>query len=825
MSNRLETYQAKRDFSVTAEPRGALPKGGSQVGLKFVVQRHEARALHFDFRLEVDGVLKSWAVPKGPSTDPDVKRLAVETEDHPLAYADFAGTIPKGQYGAGKVEIWDSGTWTPQGDAKEGLARGHLKFELTGKRLSGTWVLLRIHSGKQWLLRKVDAQPPVAQDSQAPVSPAPRTTRSSAAVPEQKELLPMLATLVERAPDHGDWAWEIKYDGYRMLCRIGDGAVRFLSRNGLEWTAKFGALAERIARSPLARNGSGWIDGEIVVFDKNGLSDFQALQAALDGAAATPVFVVFDVLQWDGEDLRDRPYRERAARLDALLHTSGSESGVQRSEHFDGEADTIWKEACRLGFEGLIGKRVESPYRAGRSRDWVKLKCRSRQEVVIGGYSEPAGARSDFGALLVGVRDGKMLRYAGRVGTGFTQASLAALRKRLNAIARAQSPFDDGAATGPGRIHSVEPTLVAEVSFAGWTEGAQLRQASFEGLREDKAADEVTREHAQQSVDDRTRSQTAARPRGDPAASARRSSASNNAVAGVTITHPERLVFRTRATTKLQLAQYYERVAPAFFAELKNRPLSLVRCPDGADGKCFFQKHLQDALPGIVRVGEPGAANDAPGALLVAASIEGIVALVQRGVVEFHTWGSRRPRIERPDRITIDLDPDDAVTWPRVVEAAQLVHALFDELKLPAYLKTTGGKGLHVVVPIRPMHDWPTVKGFAKRIATHLAFVFPERFTAAMAKQARKGKIFIDYLRNAEEATAVAAWSVRARPGAPVSMPLLWDELKAEVDLRGDHFHIENAAERLDSDAQREWSAMPKQQVSLSKKALERLSS
>lgn len=818
MSNRLETYQAKRDFSATTEPRGALAKGAAREGLKFVVQRHEARALHFDFRLEVDGVLKSWAVPKGPSTDPDVKRLAVETEDHPLAYADFAGTIPKGNYGAGKVEIWDSGSWTPQGDAKEGLARGRLKFELAGKRLAGTWVLLRIRSGNQWLLRKVDAQPG-AQPSVAPV-----VSRVPPSVPPPKNLAPMLATLVERAPEDGDWAWEIKYDGYRMLCRIGDGAVRFLSRNGLEWTAKFGALAERIARSPLGRNGSGWIDGEIVVFDKNGLSDFQALQAALDGAAATPVFVVFDVLQWDGEDLRDRPYSERAARLDALLGNPGSNAGVQRSEPFDGDADTIWKEACRLGFEGLIGKRVESPYRAGRSRDWIKLKCRPRQEVVIGGYSEPAGARSDFGALLVGVREGKKLRYAGRVGTGFTQASLAALRKRLDAIARKQSPFDDKMATGPGRVHWVEPTLVAEVSFANWTEGRALRQASFEGLREDKAAVEVTRERAKKPAELRSISQSAARPRAGPSATARRSQTSNNAVAGVTITHPERLVFRTRATTKLQLAQYYERVAPAFFAELKNRPLSLLRCPDGADGKCFFQKHLQEALRGIVRIGEAGAATDAPDALLVADSIEGIVALVQRGVVEFHTWGSHQPRIERPDRITIDLDPDDAVTWPHVVEAAQLVHALFDELKLPAYLKTTGGKGLHVVVPIRPTHDWTTVKGFAKRIAMHLAFVFPERFTATLAKQARKGKIFIDYLRNAEEATAVAAWSVRARPGAPVSMPLLWDELSAKVELRGDHFHIENAAERLDSGAQHEWSAMPKQQVSLSKKTLELLS-
>ena len=813
--NPLGKYHAKRDFGVTAEPRGTISASGAQDVLQFVVQRHQARSLHYDFRLELDGVLKSWAVPKGPSDDPQIKRLAVQTEDHPLDYAQFAGTIPPGHYGAGRVEIWDSGTWAPAGDAHKDLARGHLKFRLAGKRLSGDWVLLRIASGDQWLLKKVEGgvseridRPSIAKPAARSDGAASRAPRRASSPPSQ--LGPMLATLVERAPEALAWTYEIKYDGYRMLCRIGDGAVRFLSRNGREWTDRLAGLAARIAQSPLACSGAaGWLDGEVVVFNDNGMSDFQALQAALGGASSTLVFVVFDVLQWDGADLRDLPFAKRVGRLDALLRGVVSTSGLQRSERFESPVGPIWDEACRLGFEGLIGKRRDSPYVAGRSRDWIKLKCRPRQEVVIGGYSDPAGARSGFGALLVGVREGKRLRYVGRVGTGFTQASLAKLKKRLEALATTRSPFDGGPPRGAGRVHWVAPELVAEATYAGWTESGQLRQAAFEGLRDDKPADEVARERPAVHL---------SAPRVSQGSRARADRADKDTVAGVVITHPERLVFRTRATTKLQLAQYYERVGDAFFAELKDRPMSLLRCPDGADGKCFFQKHLQDALPGIARLVQVG--SDSADARLVADTMQGVIGLVQRGVVEFHTWGSRRPKINRPDRITLDLDPDGDVPWPRVAEAAQLVRALLDELELPGLLKTTGGKGLHVVVAIRPTLDWSAVKAFARRIATHLANVFPDRFTATLAKSARKNKIFIDYLRNAEEATAVAAWSVRARLGAPVSMPLAWDELSARRDVRGDHFNVENAAQRLDSEASRAWDAMDQGAVTLSKKTL-----
>ena len=832
-------YHAKRDFGATSEPRGDLV-AKKRNALDFVVQRHAARSLHYDFRLELDGVLKSWAVPKGPSDDPSIKRLAVETEDHPLEYAQFAGDIPPGHYGAGHVDIWDSGTWTPIGDPVAALAKGHLKFELHGTRMKGQWALLRIRNERQWLLKKVEedreSSTKTETDKHETRGASHRFThrfksgRKSHASQSRgpASLTPMLATLVDRVPvDEGDWAWEIKYDGYRMLCRIGEG-VRFLSRNGHEWTDRLDALAKRIAKSPLMQRGSGWIDGEVVVFKPDGRSDFQALQVALDGASGTPVFVVFDVLQWDGEDFRDAPYVERVAVLDRLFDAIGPSSGLHRSERLEGNADHLWTEACRLEFEGLIGKRLRSRYQMRRSGDWIKLKCRPRQEVVIGGYSDPAGSRSHFGALLVGVREGGKLKYAGRVGTGFDARSLGTMIRRLADLATNASPFDVASPRAASGIHWVRPELVAEITFADWTIDGQLRQAAFEGLREDKPASDVHREKAVAPTKPKRKERvmradkTTAESEDAPRAAV--PSMRGTKVAGVSITHPERVVFRASKTSKLDLARYYERVGEAFFAEVDQRPLSLLRCPDGADAKCFFQKHLQEDLAGVTRVdsveGKAATKSGEPDAKLVVQSIAGVIGLVQRGVVEFHTWGSRTPHIDRADRITIDLDPDDGVAWSQVVEAAQITRALFDELGIKTWLKTTGGKGLHVVAPIKPTHDWPTVKDFAHRIASHLARVFPERFIATMSKNARKNRIFIDYLRNAEEATAVAAWSVRAREGAPVSMPLLWDELDAKKDIRLDYFNVSNAHERLGSTAQKAWSAMKADAVVLTKTRL-----
>ncbi len=480
----LERYHAKRDFAATTEPRGTVSSKPA-AALAYVVQKHAASTLHYDFRLELDGVLKSWAVPKGPSTDPSVKRLAVETEDHPLDYASFQGDIPEGHYGAGHVDRWDRGTWAPVGDAHAGLAKGHLKFTIHGERLRGDWALLRLRDSKQWLLKKVADDPRVAAPGKA----------TAAATP--KQLAPMLATLVDRAPEDDGWAWETKYDGYRMLCRVGDGEVRFLSRNGREWTDRLRPLAERIARSPLARAArGGWLDGEVVVFGKGGVSDFQALQAAMDGASSSAVFVAFDVLQWDGVDWRARSYRDRAHALDAILRSAKPDAGIRRSEVLTGDVDALWRRACADGHEGLIGKRVDSAYAMTRSRDWIKLKCRPRQEVVIGGWTDPAGARAHFGALLVGVRDGGKLRYAGRVGSGFDADALGSLIDRLRAEAATTSPFDVGSPRERGAIHWVKPVLVAEVAFASWTTDGQLRQASFAGLREDKPAADVHRERA-----------------------------------------------------------------------------------------------------------------------------------------------------------------------------------------------------------------------------------------------------------------------------------------------------------------------------------------
>lgn len=853
-SGGLATYRAKRDFDATPEPRGA--SRASAGAPSFVVQRHAASTLHYDFRLEIDGVLKSWAVPKGPSSDPSVKRLAVETEDHPLEYGRFSGDIPTGHYGAGHVDIWDDGTWAPEGDPAAGYARGRLTFTLRGRRMKGRWTLVRFRDEKQWLLKKVDDDQALGAtgrdiDPSAADAPARKTagrtgTRrraTAAASPKAvdtstpQRLSPMLATLVDRAPTDDGWAWEPKVDGYRMLCRICEGRVRFLSRNGHEWTDRFAALAARIEASPLTTRAKpgGWLDGEVVVFGPNGVTDFQLLQAALDGDSTTTRFVIFDVLQWNGRDWRDTPYRERMGVLDDILGGVPASSGALRSDRLEGEVDALWADACARGGEGLIGKRVDSTYRMDRSRDWIKLKCRPRQEVVVGGWTEPTGARTHFGALLVGVRDEGKLRYVGRIGTGFDAALLGDLMARLAPLAADRSPFDSGSPRERATIHWVRPELVVETSFASWTGDRMLRQASFEGVREDKASSEVAaevatpaRETERASARAKTAKPKAARKvakagRKRSTSAARPEAASNETVAGIRITHPDRVVFASSgsraAVTKLDVARYYERIAPAFFPEIDGRPLSLLRCPDGTGGACFFQKHVKDALTDVVKVaraeGRDAVASDAADANVVAQSPTGAIALVQRGVVEFHRWGSRMPRLDLADHVVFDLDPDDAVSWSALVEATLETRALLEALGFRTFLKTTGGKGLHIVVPIVPGPDWGAVKGFAHDVADRLAADAPDRFIATMSKEKRKGKVFIDYLRNAEESTAVTAWSLRARDGAPVSMPMGWDELDVRREWRGSHWHAGNAHERLDAPSSRAWASMHEQAIAL----------
>ena len=801
--NPLAEYNSKRDFGRTPEPRPAVAKPSTE-RLRFFIQRHAATRLHYDFRLEWDGTLKSWAVPKGPSLDPAAKRLAVQTEDHPLSYGDFEGTIPAGEYGAGEVLLWDRGIWIPREDPELGFKRGKLHFELVGEKLRGEWVLFRLaREDRQWMLRKiVDGHARPGEDAAilttrtesvrtaaSAARQAARGTRKTtvAREPMPDFIAPQLATLVSEAPSDPGWAFEVKYDGYRMLARCEGKDVRLVSRNGNDWTARLAPLAAVMARDKF---GDCWLDGEIVVPEANGRTSFQALQRALDGKATGVVYYVFDLLHADGHDLRSLPLRERARQLKERLASVRPDGPVRLSEHITGSGKQAWKAACELQLEGLIGKRLESPYASGRSDTWIKLKCRSGQEFLIGGYTEPAGQRQGFGALLVGTRgaDGA-LDYAGRVGTGFDDNLLAQLRRRLDALRVDTPPFRAPPKIARStRVHWVRPSLVAQVEYAEMTAEGLLRQASFQGLREDK----------------------------DPRTVQREKPAAGNRVGSIVVSNPDRLIYTTPRISKLEVVRFYEAIGPAMLTQVQGRPLSLVRCPQGIDGKCFFQKHVGTRLPaGVERV--PIREKDGVDDYLAVTSVDGLLGLAQFGNVEFHTWGSHVPDVEHVDQLIFDLDPDEELGWARVVDAAQLTRGLLEELGLPTFLKTTGGKGLHVVVPLKPTRDWDQAKRFSQAVAQQLARVAPDRFTAQLAKNQRDGRIFIDYLRNGRGATAIAAYSLRARPGAPVSMPIAWDRLSARRDIRGDVFNLRNAMTEVGA-AQEAWRDMPRRRGTLTAK-------
>lgn len=809
----LARYWQKRDFAATPEPRGEARQTGHQPTRHFYVQRHAARRLHYDFRLELGGVLHSWAVPKGPSLDPTQRRLAVEVEDHPLDYGDFEGVIPPKHYGAGEVLLWDRGLWSSaEADPAAALAQGKLKFQLDGEKLHGAWTLVRMHGpageaaadGKHnWLLikEKDDAacHGEAAEITElAPGSVKPgRPLEGSAAVaaasstsPLPDFIEPQLATLVDGAPREEGWIYETKYDGYRMLARVEGPGVRLFTRNGKDWTARLPRLTREIAALKL---GDSWLDGEIVVLDDDGVPNFQALQNAFEAKRdAGIVYYVFDAPWLAGRELGRQPLLERKQQLAAALGDAGGAIGY--SDHFAGsgrQLAAMLDQACQLGLEGLIGKRAGAPYVGGRGRSWIKLKCRPRQEFVIGGYTEPGGTRQGLGALLVGQYDETgALRYAGRVGTGFDQAMLGRLSARLQGLAARDSPFAD--APRQPRSHWVRPELVAEIDFTGWTDDSLLRQASFVGLREDKPASGVRREMALSGAAIKGR---AAEDEPAAAAAPQVGQSGPPQVAGVAISHPDRLIWPDSGISKLALARYYERVAPWLLPHLRQRPLSLLRCPQGSTGECFFQRHLDEARPAGVDsfmwAGNSGEARE----YVYVNNLTGLIGLVQRGVVEFHTWGATLPRPERPDRLTIDLDPAPELSWAQVVEGAMLARTLLDELGLASFVKTTGGNGLHLVVPLQRRHDWPAVKKFAAALAGHLARVVPRRFTASAAKTRRSGRIYVDYLRNDPGATAVAAFSCRARPGAPVSTPLRWDELTPI--LRAADFNLNSIPDRL----------------------------
>lgn len=795
----LAKYRKKRDFGKTPEPRGRTAQSHQQ--LEYFIQKHDARRLHYDFRLELAGKLLSWAVPKGPSLDPADKRLAVHVEDHPLEYGTFEGVIPPKQYGAGTVLLWDRGIWTPEGDPAKGYRQGRLKFHLEGKKLSGGWNLVRMGPPKNdkenWLLikeRDAAARRGAAADitARAPESvakpSAPKVKKSTPAIsaggarkkPMPEIIKPQLATLSEHAPQGDDWLSEVKFDGYRVLCRIEQGEARLFTRAGHDWTGKWKPIAAAAARLPVEQ---AWLDGELVALDENGSIRFQALQNSMQaGAPAHLAYYVFDLVYMNGLDLTQVPLLERKQLLQQLLAAQPADGPILYNDHIVGGAREVFEHACVHGLEGIVAKRADAVYSQSRGKSWLKIKCRHRQEFVIGGFTDPAGTRKEFGALLVGVYDdAQKLRYAGRVGTGFDQDTLKIFSGKFHALEQTHAPFINPPTGREAHgVHWLKPQLVAEVDFAEWTGSGVIRHAAFIGLREDKPSREIVRERASPA----------------PVADQKKIPAGSAQVAGVSLSHASRVLFPGIGWTKLDLARYYERIAERIIPHLHNRPLTLVRCPHGGTGKCFFQKHVNETTTeDIERVKVP---EDHGAALyMMANNVQAIVSLVQMGVLELHTWGAKAGHLDKPDRLIFDLDPAPDLPWTQVVEAALLMRALLEDLGLRSFLKTTGGKGLHIAVPLKPERPWPEVKAFTRAIAEHLANTIPDRFTAKISKAKRTDKIFIDYLRNGSGATAVAAYSTRARPGAPISTPIAWEEL--DENLHSDSFTASNIQQRLDN--------------------------
>jgi len=821
----LEAYRGKRNFSTTPEPKGRRTRGS---GDGFVIQKHDATRLHYDFRLEMDGVLKSWAVTRGPSLVAGEKRLAVHVEDHPLEYGDFEGTIPKGEYGGGTVIVWDRGTWTPIGDAHKGYAKGHLDFELDGRKLGGRWHLVRMRGKprekrQNWLLIKGDdafarkegapdileerpesvktgrdvaevageapgwssktgrirkaAKPrakaagakagPPSASSAAASEPAKMKGARESAIPAFIE--PTLATLGRAPPTGKRWLHEIKFDGYRLEARIEAGRVMLLTRSGLDWTKKFGKPVVAALRAlPV---GSAIIDGELVVETASGASDFSALQADLSaGRTDRFVFYAFDLLHLDGYDLTRVALIERKASLARLVGDGG---GIIRySSHFEESGALVLRHACRLSLEGVVSKQRDAPHLGGRSRIWIKSKCSARQEFVVAGYVPSTVSRKAIGSLVLGVYEGDKLHHVGRVGTGFTGAVAEDLFRRLSRMRATSSPFAARLTAEEARqVTYVRPELVAEIEFRAWTADRHLRHAAFRGLREDKAPKEIVREIPEVPA--------------KPQQQQRRT---------VKLTHPDRLYWPGEGVTKEGLADYYADVWRYIAPFVVGRPLALLRCPNGITGEKFFQKHAWKGLnPNIVLVNDPKEASEGP--LISIDDLDGLMGLVQSAVLEIHPWGATVADWERPDMIVMDLDPGEGVTWQAVIHAAGEVRQRLADAGLAAFVKTSGGKGLHVVSPLKPQADWAAVKAFTKALADAMASDNPGRYVSTITKSKRRGRILVDYLRNQRGATAVAAYSSRARPGAAVSAPLSWDELGPGIGPS--HFTVENLPIRL----------------------------
>ena len=878
----LETYRKKRQFSVTPEPRG---RKGARDGHRYVIQKHAARRLHYDLRLELDGVMKSWAVTRGPSLDPNEKRLAVHVEDHPIEYNSFEGTIPQGEYGGGTVMIWDRGSWSPEGDPHRGYAKGHLVFDLDGDKLHGRWHLVRMRARERerhenWLLIKAkdeEARGPRDKDileensrsavtgrsieeiaagkgkkrvwhsnraagggseqkaafkrkiqqikanpAASPAAKAKRTarnvvgkrtkkTKQSAAESKLPEFVPpSLAALSDKAPSGSNWLHEIKFDGYRMEARLEHGKVRLLTRKRQNWTHRFPPIADAVAALPAT---TALLDGEVVVEDDNGISNFSLLQTDLkDGRSDRFAYYVFDLLHLDGRDLTGAPLVERKAALERLLKGSGKSGVVRYAGHFDDSGPLILRHACDMGLEGIVSKRRDASYRSGRSDNFVKTKCYGRQEFIVAGYTPSAAASRSIGALIVADHANRQLRYAGRVGTGYTQKMAHDLFRRLTALKTDRRPVELPADERRKDIVWVTPKVVVDAEFAGVTHGGVLRQASFKGIREDKTADEVVREvpvtaaatakrqpvrrmasaaskPAKSSLKPAKPSSKPAKPSSPKNKSARADGGSKN------LTHPDRIYWPDVGITKRDLAEYYISVWDWIKPHIVDRALSLVRAPEGITGETFFQKHIAANVKfSPLRRAVPGKDHD----VIVVETVDDLVALVQSAALEIHVRGSRLGSLESCDRIVFDLDPGEGVAWPQIVAAAHETRERLKGEKLESFVKLSGGKGIHVVVPIADA-DWETTKLFTQRIAARMAADTPKLYLAKMTKSLRKGRVFIDYFRNSREATSVAPYSSRARPGAPVSAPITWERLSRTTG--GNDFTVLDLKKRLKDDA------------------------
>jgi bifunctional non-homologous end joining protein LigD len=814
----LAEYNRKRDFAKTAEPAGKPASSGG--GNRFIVQKHAATRLHWDFRLEADGVLKSWAVTKGPSPDPEIKRLAVRTEDHPLAYAEFEGTIPKGEYGGGSVMLWDRGTWEPvPGKSWKDIDKGHLHFILHGERMKGEWLLIRLkprpgEKRENWLLRKLDdayaeegdpliehcltsvltgrSMAEIASDTKgeyslkgvrgekfgevmakaakrnkAAAKPSAKARKGSGALPKFRP--PQLATLVDAVPAGNGWMHEIKFDGYRALIACAGGKVAVYTRKGLDWTDKFGPLVESFRALDLP---PCLIDGEIVAYDALGNPDFSSLQAVLKRGHGSQTerdklsFHAFDLLELNGEDLTGLTNIERKERLEALL--PGAKPPIHLADHVIGAGEKLYRTMCRAGQEGIISKRIDARYASTRTRNWVKVKCTLRQEFVIIGWKKSSAKGRPFASILLAQNEGGKLVYKGNVGTGFTQETLHALATQFARLERKTPPAEVGRAESRD-VTWLRPALVAEIAFSEFTADGNVRHGSYLGLRGDKEAKEVKPEMAEEAPD-------------------------GDAADAVTISSRDRVIFPESGQTKGQLADYYEAIAPLMLPWTANRPLTLVRCPQGRAKKCFFQKHDSGTFGPHVHqvpiIEKDGQTED----YLYVEDAAGILALVQMSTIEIHGWGSRTADVEAPDRMVFDLDPDVGLDFGAVKTAAGDLRSRLADIGLASFAMLSGGKGVHVVVPLTPGHSWDAHKDFSKRFAEALSMAEPERFTANMSKAKRTGRIFIDYLRNQRGSTAILPYAARARPGAPVAVPIAWGELK---DFENAHPFSISDAERL----------------------------